>query len=225
MTEYSAFEVMGPIMVGPSSSHTAGACKIANVAADIVTEGYTAVDFQLHGSFAHTYKGHGTDRALVGGILGFEPDDDRIKRSFELADEAGLSYKFTQTNLGDKFHPNTVKLVFSYPNKDDEFIIGSSIGGGAMKIVDIGGIPIEFNGEYSTILLKYPEQKGVISFVSTQLSTHNYNIESLNTSKDKLTNVVTLTVELDQPLTDELQETILNDPRFSLAKYVEVDHA
>lgn len=222
MTDYSAFEVMGPIMVGPSSSHTAGACKIANVAVDIVSEGFNKVEFQLHGSFAHTYKGHGTDRALVGGILGFEPDDDRIKTSFEIAEESGLNYIFTTINLGENYHPNSVKIIFSYPDRDEEYVIGSSIGGGAMKIVNINGIAIEFRGEYSTILLEYPEQRGVISYVSSLLTGNDYNIESLNTKKNKLTNVVTLTVEIDKPLTDSLKSAILGAERFITAKYVEV---
>lgn len=222
MTDYSAFEVMGPIMVGPSSSHTAGACKIANVAVDIVSEGFNKVEFQLHGSFAHTYKGHGTDRALVGGILGFEPDDNRIKTSFEIAEESGLNYIFTTINLGENYHPNSVKIIFSYPDRDEEYVIGSSIGGGAMKIVNINGIAIEFRGEYSTILLEYPEQRGVISYVSSLLTGNDYNIESLNTKKNKLTNVVTLTVEIDKPLTDSLKSAILGAERFITAKYVEV---
>lgn len=222
MTDYSAFEVMGPIMVGPSSSHTAGACKIANVAVDIVSEGFNKVEFQLHGSFAHTYKGHGTDRALVGGILGFELDDDRIKTSFEIAEESGLNYIFTTINLGENYHPNSVKIIFSYPDRDEEYVIGSSIGGGAMKIVNINGIAIEFRGEYSTILLEYPEQRGVISYVSSLLTGNDYNIESLNTKKNKLTNVVTLTVEIDKPLTDSLKSAILGAERFITAKYVEV---
>lgn len=222
MTDYSAFEVMGPIMVGPSSSHTAGACKIANVATSIVSNNYNQVEFQLHGSFAHTFKGHGTDRALVGGILGFEPDDDRIKTSFELAKQAGLNYTFTTTNLGDNYHPNSVKIVFSYPNGEEEYVIGSSIGGGAMKIVNINGIAIEFRGEYSTILLEYPEQRGVISYVSSLLTGSEYNIESLNTKKNKLTNIVTLTVEIDKPLTESLKSAILGVERFTTAKYVEV---
>ena len=102
----SVFDIMGPIMVGPSSSHTAGACKIGNIARKMVDRNFNEVDFYLHGSFAKTYKGHGTNRALVGGVLGFEPDDDRIINSFDYADEAGVKYEFYETDLGD-VHPNT----------------------------------------------------------------------------------------------------------------------
>ena len=92
--ELSAYEILGPIMVGPSSSHTAGACRIAKLAKNIVKDDFTSVEFQLHGSFAYTYKGHGTDRALLGGILGLKPDDANIQNAFELADSKGIKYQF-----------------------------------------------------------------------------------------------------------------------------------
>lgn len=222
MAEYSAFDVLGPIMVGPSSSHTAGACRISNTAADICSKGFKKVTFYLHGSFGHTYKGHFTDKALVGGALGYEPDDERIRNAFSEAEAAGIEYEFIVKDLGDKFHPNTVKVVFSYEDREDEYVIGTSIGGGAIVIVNINGIDITFKGTFPTLLLKYHEQKGVLSFVSSQLANSDYNIESINTVKNNLTEVVTLTVELDKPLTEDLKKTILEDERFIIAKYVEV---
>lgn len=221
MAEYSAFDVLGPIMVGPSSSHTAGACRIGKTALKICPKGWKSVEFLLHGSFAHTYKGHGTDRALVGGIMGYETDDARIRNSFEIAKEAGIDYKFKTVDLGEKYHPNTVKIVFHYDDHD-EYVIGSSIGGGAIVIVDINGIEVHFRGEYPTILLKYPEQQGVVANVSKFLSDAKYNIESINTQKDRLKNIVTLTVEIDKPLTEELKKEILGQKRFIESKYVEV---
>ena len=175
----------------------------------------------MRGSFAHTYKGHGTDRALVGGVMGFETDDPRIRNSFEIAEKEGIKYKFIKTDLGEKYHPNSVKIVFHYDDHD-EFVIGSSIGGGAMIIVNINGIELEFRGEFPTILLRYNEQKGVIAYVSSILSENSYNIESINTVKDKLTDIVTLTIEIDRNLTDEIKDAIINKDRFLEAKYVEV---
>ncbi|MDU2110868.1 MAG: L-serine ammonia-lyase, iron-sulfur-dependent subunit beta, partial [Peptoniphilus lacydonensis] len=113
MKEYTSFEILGPIMVGPSSSHTAGACKIGRVAAKICPKNYESVDFYLHGSFAYTYKGHGTDKALLGGIMGFETFDDSIRDAYKIADARGINYKFIPTNLGEDYHPNTVKVVFN----------------------------------------------------------------------------------------------------------------
>lgn len=222
MSEFNAFEVLGPIMVGPSSSHTAGACKIANVSAKIVDKGYEKVSFYLHGSFAMTYKGHGTDRALIGGILGFSTYDKRIRDAFEIAEKEGLNYEFIPTDLGEEFHPNTVKIVFSYKDKEDEYIIGSSIGGGNILLVNIDGINVKFKGEYPTFLFQYGEQKGVIAEVSTVLAVNDYNIESMSTIKNELTQIVTLTVETSRKVDREIVDQLTKNKRFKMARYVEV---
>lgn len=214
----SIFDIIGPIMVGPSSSHTAGACKIANVAKRIVDDGFNAVDFYLHGSFAATYKGHGTNRALVGGILGFEPEDDRIINSFEYADKAGIKYKFIETDLGD-VHPNTVRMVFKYPgDHPDVDVQGSSIGGGAMVINKIMGQPIEYYAKKPTLFMGYGEQKGVIAHVSNILYDNGYNIHNMKTIKDG--DKVMLVCELDEALTDEALETIKKGMDFTFIKYI-----
>ncbi|MDK7754594.1 MAG: L-serine ammonia-lyase, iron-sulfur-dependent subunit beta [Peptoniphilus harei] len=222
MKEYSSFEILGPIMVGPSSSHTAGACKIARLAAKICPDDYESVEFYLHGSFAFTYKGHGTDRALLGGIMGFKTYDSSIRNAYEIADERGIKYSFIPMNLGENYHPNTVKIKFNYKDRDSEYVIGSSIGGGNMKIVDINGIQVDYDGKFPTLLFQYPEQKGVIADVSTILAKESYNIESINTSKDELTNIVTLTVELDEGASESVLNKLLNNSRYITSKYVEV---
>ncbi len=214
----SVFDIIGPVMVGPSSSHTAGACKIANTARKIVDEGFNEVDFYLHGSFAKTYKGHGTNRALVGGVLGFEPEDDRIINAFSYADEAGIKYKFIETDLGE-VHPNTVRMVFKYPgDHEDVDVQGTSIGGGAMVINRIMGQPIEYYAKRPTLFMGYGEQKGVIAFVSNILYDNGYNIHTMKTIKDG--DSVMLVCELDEPLTDEALETIKNGKDFDFIKYI-----
>lgn len=222
MKEYSSFEILGPIMVGPSSSHTAGACKVARLAAKICPDDYESVEFYLHGSFAFTYKGHGTDRALLGGIMGFKTYDSSIRNAYEIADKRGIKYSFIPMNLGENYHPNTVKIKFNYKDRDSEYVIGSSIGGGNMKIVDINGIQVDYDGKFPTLLFQYPEQKGVIADVSTILAKESYNIESINTSKDELTNIVTLTVELDEGASESVLNKLLNNSRYITSKYVEV---
>jgi len=222
LSEFNAFEILGPIMVGPSSSHTAGACKIANIAAKICPGPYEKVTFYLHGSFALTYKGHGTDKALLGGVLGFSTYDKRLRDSFSIAKSEGLNYEFVPTDLGEKYHPNTVKIVFSYKDKEDEYVIGTSIGGGNMVLVNICGIAVNFKGTFPTLLFQYPEQKGIIAFVSSTLSFNNYNIESMSTTKNELTDVVTLTVEVSNNIKKNIVTELLNDDRFITAKYVEV---
>lgn len=222
MKEYSSFEILGPIMVGPSSSHTAGACKIARLAAKICPDNYESVEFYLHGSFAFTYKGHGTDRALLGGIMGFKTYDSSIRDAYEIADKKGINYSFIPMDLGEDYHPNTVKVKFNYKDRNSEYVIGSSIGGGNMKIVDINGIKVDYDGRFPTFLFQYDEQKGVIAEVSTILAGESYNIESINTTKDELTNIVTLTVELDEGANQNIIDKLLNNSRYITAKYVEV---
>ena len=222
MKEYTSFEILGPIMVGPSSSHTAGACKIGRVAAKICPKNYESVDFYLHGSFAYTYKGHGTDKALLGGIMGFETFDDSIRDAYKIADTRGINYKFIPTNLGEDYHPNTVKVVFNYKDDTSEYVIGSSIGGGNIIIVEINGIKVNFDGRFPTFLFQYPEQTGVIAEVSTVLAEEDYNIESINTAKDELKNIVTLTVELDEKASESVKNKLLDNSRYIESKYVVV---
>ncbi len=215
----SIFDIIGPVMVGPSSSHTAGACKIANVAQKMADPGFNEVEFYLHGSFAETYKGHGTNRALVGGVLGFGPEDDRIINSFEYAKEAGISYKFIETDLG-AVHPNTVRLVFKYPDGRTPIDIqGSSIGGGAILINKIYGNPIEYYAKRPTLFMAYGEQKGVIAFVSNILYSNGYNIHEMKTIKEG--DDVMLVCQLDEPLTKEALKTIEEGKDFTFIKYIE----
>ncbi|MFO3717474.1 L-serine ammonia-lyase, iron-sulfur-dependent subunit beta [Anaerococcus sp. ENR1011] len=215
----SIFDIIGPVMVGPSSSHTAGAAKIANVARKMVDPGFNEVEFYLHGSFAKTYKGHGTNRALVGGVLGYGPEDDRIINAFEYADEAGLSYKFIETDLGE-VHPNTVRMVFKYPDGRTPIDIqGSSIGGGAIVINKIYSNPIEYYAQRPTLFMAYGEQKGVIAFVSSILYSNGYNIHEMKTIKDG--DDVMLVCQLDEPLIPEALEKIKNGKDFTFIKYID----
>lgn len=202
MKEYGTFDILGPIMIGPSSSHTAGAARLGKIATDIAGDGFSAVEFHLHGSFAKTYKGHGTDKALVAGILGMEPSDPRIKASMEIANTKNIDIKFIETDLGYE-HPNTVKIVFKYDDKPDYYIIGSSIGGGSIIITNINGNIVEFKGNNPTILLTYSDRKGVISYVSSILAEHNLNIASMRVTREGI--IATMICEID---TEVSQETI-----------------
>ncbi len=194
MKDYGVFDILGPIMVGPSSSHTAGAARLAKVAREVVDKNFKKVIFYLHGSFGKTYEGHGTDKALVAGILGMDPSDDNLKNSFEIAKEKGIEFEFIEADLG-YYHPNTVKIVFEYNDSNDLYIIGSSIGGGNILITDINGNKVEFSGDYPTLLLKYQDQKGVISRISSILSANEINIATMKVSREK--SIATMVVETD----------------------------
>ncbi len=214
----NVFDILGPVMIGPSSSHTAGAARIGLVTRALLGQEPVSANILLHGSFAKTYKGHGTNRALVGGILGYGPEDDRIINSFEYAKEAGVAYNFIETDLGD-VHPNTVKMVFKYPDgKKDIEIQGSSIGGGAIVINKIYGNPIEYYAQRPTLFMSYGEQKGIIAFVSNVLYDHGYNIHEMKTIKDG--DNVMLVCQLDEPLTDDILETITKGKNFTFIKYL-----
>jgi L-serine dehydratase, iron-sulfur-dependent, beta subunit len=221
MADYSIFDVMGPIMIGPSSSHTAGAARIGRLAKKICGKDFTKVVFHLHGSFAKTYMGHGTDKALVAGALGMLPDDENLRDSFEIAKKRNVNYSFEQVDLGD-VHPNSVKVEMFYEDGRVSYVIGSSIGGGNIKIIDIDGLKIDFTNAFPTLILKYNEQKGIISFVSTLLAENEYNIEKMITEKNN--GIVTLLVEIDKELTDEMKSKILHNERFILTKYIAGDY-
>lgn len=217
MANLSVFDIIGPIMIGPSSSHTAGANRISKIARDLGAEGFNKVDFYLHGSFAKTYQGHGTDRALVGGILGFGPEDERLRNSFELAKKANIEYNFILEDMGD-VHPNTVRIVLSYPDGHEFNLRGSSIGGGNIMINQIMGNLVEYNGKSPTIICTYPEQKGMIAFISGVLYDHNYNIKNMKTvHKD---GTIMLIVELDQSLDYDIYKEIESGKEFEFIKYL-----
>ena len=210
---------MGPIMVGPSSSHTAGACRIANSARNLCPFDFSKAVFILHGSFLMTYKGHGTDRALLAGILGVKPDDSRIIQAFDLADQAGLDYRFERGDLGH-VHPNSVKIILSNDQGDSFDLVGSSIGGGNIELIELDGNKISFRNQFPTFILQYQEQKGVIARVSRYISDAGYNIENIDTEKRGKS--VTLSVELTHPAGEDLKKQVLHSDLFNFAKYLDV---
>ena len=206
-------------MVGPSSSHTAGACRIANSARNLCPFEFTRAVFILHGSFLMTYKGHGTDRALLAGILGIKPDDSRIIQAFDLADKAGLDYRFEKGDLGH-VHPNSVKIILSNDQGDSFDLVGSSIGGGNIELIELDGNKISFRNQFPTFILQYQEQKGVIARVSRYISDAGYNIENIDTEKRGKS--VTLSVELTHPAGEDLKKQVLHSDLFNFAKYLNV---
>ncbi|NLY73075.1 MAG: L-serine ammonia-lyase, iron-sulfur-dependent, subunit beta, partial [Tissierellia bacterium] len=161
MKEIGLFEILGPVMIGPSSSHTAGAVRLANISAMIFNRKIKKVDFYLHGSFAKTHKGHGTDLALVAGVMGFSTFDKRIIDSFDIAKKEGIDFSFQERDLG-YVHPNTVKLVFN----DSFSVTASSIGGGRVEIIDIDGTQVLLSGDYPTLVIQYEDKLGMIEKVS-----------------------------------------------------------
>lgn len=209
MKEYSVFDIMGPIMIGPSSSHTAGAARLGKVARIIAGEDIKKVRFLLHGSFGKTYKGHGTDRALVAGILGFEPYDERLRESLKIAKEKGMEIKFSEADLGE-VHPNTVKLLITLDSGENVEVMGSSIGGGNILISEIDGEKVQFNNNYPTLLVKHKDLPGMISKVSSIISDENINIAFLKVFRVGKGKSATMVFETDTPVTDKIINEIEN---------------
>lgn len=204
----SIFDVLGPIMIGPSSSHTAGAARLAKMAAYIAGENLLSVKFYLHGSFSQTYKGHGTDRALIAGMMGLEPYDEKLRSSFELAEERKLQYQFIPTDLGPVVHPNTVKFEIVNSLGVETVIVGSSLGGGAVIIRNINGYDVNVTGDYYTIIVKYTDIKGVISNVSGILANSGINIATMDVSRKSRGKEASMIIETDSNVDDDTIQKI-----------------
>lgn len=172
----SAFEVLGPVMVGPSSSHTAGALRCARVAASLLEGRVVGVRFTLWNSFSHTYHGHGTDRALVAGILGLDTDDERIRDAFDLAREAGLDYAFVEAGDDASVHPNTVDIDMVAEGGARCQVRGESLGGGKMRISRIDGVGVDITGAYATLFVAHRDAPGILASLTHLLAMAEVNI-------------------------------------------------
>ena len=203
MNEIGTFDILGPNMIGPSSSHTAGALRIAFVAGRMV-ERAVSVKFVLYGSFARTYHGHGTDRALVGGILGYHPDDERIRDSFEHAKEAGLAFSF-EANFTDKeIFPNTVDIYVTDKDGSVVSLRGKSIGGGNAVITRLNGVDVELTGNYCTLVVEHVDKKGTLAFVTTVLSAYDLNIGSLRLYRESKGKRAYAIIEVDTNVSNQV---------------------
>ncbi|MBS4535002.1 L-serine ammonia-lyase, iron-sulfur-dependent subunit beta [Clostridium sp. D2Q-14] len=209
MKNYSAFEIIGPRMIGPSSSHTAGAAKLGKIALLFVKDDIERVDFLLHGSFAETYKGHGTDRALMAGLLGINEDDESLRYSLDIAKEKGINYKFIPTDLGE-VHPNTVKFIIYGVNGEIVEVIGSSVGGGSVKIIEINGMKLEVIGEYPTLITKHLDVPGAVASISKILAEEEINIAYMNVFRQDKGKDALMVIESDHKLDEHLVERLKN---------------
>lgn len=207
MANVGVFDVLGPIMIGPSSSHTAGAARLGKIARTIVNKDIKKVTFLLHGSFGKTYKGHGTDRALVAGILGMNPDDSQLRYSIELAKEQGLEIEFVPYDLGDA-HPNTVKFLITDCDDHPWEVLGSSIGGGLVEINEINGNKVQITGEYPTIITCHNDVPGTVAKVSSLFYEAEINIAFMKLVRSQKGQGATMTFEIDTPASREIIDSI-----------------
>ncbi|WP_436957825.1 L-serine ammonia-lyase, iron-sulfur-dependent subunit beta [Staphylococcus sp. AS1337] len=204
----TVFDIIGPTMVGPSSSHTAGAVRIGLVARDLFNQLPSQVDIYLYGSFMETYKGHGTDVALVGGLLGYDTDDDRIQTSLEAAESAGMKVNFIEM-AEERSHPNTA--IINMRNAEKEVSVeGVSIGGGKIEVVAINGFNIAISGNYPALLVFHKDTFGTIGKVANILGDSSINVGSMQVSRKEKGDQALMTCELDDAVNKDIIEKIKN---------------
>ena len=192
-------DIIGPIMVGPSSSHTAGALRIASMARSLCLAEPVSASFALLGSFAHTLSGHGTDKALVAGMLGLTADDARVRDSFRLAEERGLSFSFEpQPEADDYDHPNTIDILVVDADGVEMCVRGESIGGGAAVIRRIDGIDVRVTGESTSVVVRQHDERGALAHIAQSLSAHGANIATARLYREGKGKVAYTVLETDQ---------------------------
>lgn len=202
----SVFDIIGPVMIGPSSSHTAGAARIGLVARQLLEKEPTWVTFHLYGSFAKTYQGHGTDVALVGGVLGFDTFDERITKAFEHANSKGLSYSFQEEDA-QMDHPNTVRIRIGHDDDQIE-LVGVSIGGGKVEIKEVNGFQLRLSGNHPAILVVHHDRYGTIASVATNLADKKMNIGHMEVSRKEEGKEALMVIEVDENVDESILRSL-----------------
>ncbi|MBU5435938.1 L-serine ammonia-lyase, iron-sulfur-dependent subunit beta [Pseudoflavonifractor sp. MSJ-37] len=193
------FDIMGPIMVGPSSSHTAGAVRIGLICRKLLGAPPIGAELTLHGSFAATGSGHGTDRALVAGLLGMEPDDPRIPQSFEVAEDEGFSFQFRNGVLKDA-HPNSVRIRVMSKDLHSITVVAASLGGGRIRVSSVDGLPAVFSGEKDTLIVRSEDRVGQVALIANMLTAGNVSIASMQLYRGAKGSYEMMIVESDDPI-------------------------
>ncbi|MCC2173482.1 MAG: L-serine ammonia-lyase, iron-sulfur-dependent subunit beta [Oscillospiraceae bacterium] len=191
------FDMMGPVMVGPSSSHTAGAARIGNMGRTLLGEEVARADIGLYGSFAETGFGHGTDRALLAGLLGMKPDDLRIPNAYEEANRAGMAYSFRTVELRDA-HPNTALLELTGKSGKKLTLQAASIGGGAIVVNKIDGIDVNFTGDFNTLIVRNQDESGSVAAITSILSQVHINVANMSVNRHRRGGDALMVIETDQ---------------------------
>jgi len=203
----SIFDILGPVMVGPSSSHTAGAVRIGFIARTLLEDTPVYADIKLHGSFAATGKGHGTDCAIVAGLLGYTPDDMRIPDSLSIAEQEGLKVYFSNTEVQDA-HPNTAVLTLQGKTGRRLEIQASSIGGGRIMVNKIDGIEVNFNAELPTLIVHNSDKPGLVAAVTSLLGNYEINIATMQLYRNERGGYAVMVIECDENIPQNVVSTI-----------------
>lgn len=201
------FDVVGPVMIGPSSSHTAGAARIGLMAREILKDEPQSVTITLYGSFAKTYKGHGTDKALVAGLLGFSADDVRLRTSFEIAAQQGMEVAFHRSDA-EVDHPNTVRIAMKGKMGREMEIVGVSLGGGKIEIREINGASVSLSGEEHTLITVHRDKPGIIAQATTIMAIGHINVSNMRVFRSAKNATAVMIVCTDSPVPPEMVSMI-----------------
>ena len=203
----SLFDILGPVMVGPSSSHTAGACRLGLIARAILGGTPEHARIRLHGSFAATGEGHGTHRAIVGGLVGLAPDDLRLRRAYEEAEEAGVAWEFEDADLGEDAHPNTA--IFDLRRGDSRVSVrGASVGGGRVEVTEVDGFSVSLAGDYHTLVVLAHDEPGTIARIAGVFSKDGVNLATMRVDRTGRHKDALMTIEADEPISEAALDEI-----------------
>lgn len=206
----SVFDMIGPVMIGPSSSHTAGVVRIAKAAIKVLGGTPDQADITFYNSFARTYEGHGSDRAILAGLMDFETDDKRIKEAIDIAEKRGLNYHFKSVGNASTLHPNSIKLNLTKGNKQIE-VLGESKGGGIINIAEINGFKADFSANLHTIIIFAADVKGSIAFIADIIAHDDCNIATMSVSRKGKNDLACQVIEMDsgiKPVTFEYLKSL-----------------
>jgi L-serine dehydratase len=216
----SLFDILGPTMVGPSSSHTAGACRLGLMARAILGDTPERAVIRLHGSFAATGEGHGTHRAIVGGLVGLAPDDLRLRMAYEEAERAGLTWEFETVDLGQEAHPNTAILEVSR-GEESAAVRGASVGGGRVRVDEVDGFAVDLEGDYHTLVLLAHDEPGTIAAVTAILAGHGVNLATMRVDRTGRYKDALMTIEADEPVSDSALAAVRSFPWLRWARRID----
>lgn len=216
----SLFDILGPVMVGPSSSHTAGACRLGLMARAVLGGTPEHARIQLHGSFAATGEGHGTHRAIVGGLIGLAPDDLRLREAYAEAEAADLEWSFTESDLGEDAHPNTA--IFEVERGSERVRLrGASVGGGRIEVTEIDGFQVALGGDYHTLVVLAHDTPGTIATIAGSFAKEGVNLATMRVDRTGRHKDALMTIELDEPISDRVLEEIRSFPWLRWARRIE----
>ncbi|GAA0880089.1 L-serine ammonia-lyase, iron-sulfur-dependent subunit beta [Algoriphagus jejuensis] len=215
----SVFDMIGPIMIGPSSSHTAGVVRIARAAIRILGGTPDEANITFYNSFARTYEGHGSDRAILGGLMDFKTDDPKIKNALEIAAETGLMYKFKSIGNSSIHHPNTIKLNLTKGDRQIE-VVGESLGGGVINIAEVDGFTANFSAQNHTLIIKAGDISGAIAFISGVIAQEKTNIATMSVSRKGKNDVACHVIEMDSGIREITAQYLKSLPWVSQLIYI-----